>query len=168
MIDVDGNKHLDCCNNVACVGHAHPSVVKAGQQEIAKIFTNSRFLNEIQQRYLSKLLATLPSELNTIYLCNSGSEANDLALRIARAHSKATKPLDVICLDYAYHGHTQSTVDISPYKWSQATNGIDYQPEGTHVVSCPDSYRGKHVGMTEETGRKYALEIKEVKNTIII
>ena len=55
MIDVDGNKHLDCCNNVAAVGHAHPAVVQAGQQEIARIFTNSRFLNEIQQRYLSKV-----------------------------------------------------------------------------------------------------------------
>ncbi len=104
MIDIDGNRHLDCCNNVACVGHAHPSVVKAGQEELAKIQTNGRFLNPVQQRYLDKLLATFPPELNTIYLVNSGSEANDLALRIAREHTTAKRPKDVIILDSAYHG----------------------------------------------------------------
>lgn len=157
MKDVDGNLHLDCCNNVACVGHAHPAVVEAGQKEIARIFTNGRFLNPIQQRYLTKLLATLPEELNTIYLVNSGSEANDLALRIARTH---TKKHEVICLDYAYHGHTQATMEISPYKWAQATDGISYKPSTTHVVSCPDSYRGKYRGMKDDTGLKYAEEIR--------
>eukprot|EP00906_Rhabdomonas_costata_P010883 RCo015309 len=162
LIDVDGNKHLDCCNNVACVGHSHPAVVAAGQRELGRIVTNSRFLNEIQQRYLAKLLATLPPELNAVYLCNSGSEANDLALRIARSHTTAAKPRDVICLDYAYHGHTQATMDVSPYKWAQATNGLDYKPSSTHVVSCPDSYRGKYRGHTPETGMAYAREVQDI------
>jgi ethanolamine-phosphate phospho-lyase len=123
MIDIDGNRHLDCCNNVACVGHSHPRVVAAGQAELASIQTNGRFLHPTRQRYLEKLLETFPPELNTIYLVNSGSEANDLALRIAREHTTAKCPKDVIVLDSAYHGHTQSLVDISPYKWYQATDG---------------------------------------------
>eukprot|EP01042_Synura_sphagnicola_P027053 gene27053-34943_t len=141
MRDIDGNLHLDCCNNVACVGHAHPNVVRAGQQELANIQTNGRFLNPIQQRYVTKLLETFPPELNTVYLVNSGSEANDLALRIARAHTKAARPQDVIVLDSAYHGHTQAIVDISPYKWYQAIDGKNYQPSTTHVAELPDGFR---------------------------
>lgn len=164
--DIDGNLHLDCCNNVACVGHAHPNVVEAGQREIANIMTNSRFLNPIQQRYLAKLLETFPPELNTVYLVNSGSEANDLALRIARAHTTASRPKDVICLDSAYHGHTQSLVDISPYKWYQAVDGKNYQPDTTHVVALPDGYRGKHpYGQTEKSAELYAKEIEEIVKT---
>ena len=97
----------DCANNVAAVGHSHPRVVKAGQNALAKIQTNGRFLNPVQQRYVAKLLSTFPSELNTVYFVNSGSEANDLALRIARSHTTAVKPQDVIVMGSAYHGHTQ-------------------------------------------------------------
>eukprot|EP01035_Chromulina_nebulosa_P019952 gene19952-25919_t len=162
MYDIDNNKYLDCCNNVACVGHSHPVVVQAGCNELAKIQTNGRFLNPVQQRYLSKFLSTFPPELNTVYFVNSGSEANDLALRIARSHTKAKNPQDVICLDYAYHGHTQSLVDISPYKWAQAVDGKNYQPSTTHVISCPDSYRGKYRGFNDETGSLYANEVKDL------
>lgn len=166
MRDIDGNLHLDCCNNVASVGHAHPNVVKAGSEELGRIMTNGRFLNPVQQRYLAKLLATFPPELNTIYLVNSGSEANDLALRIARAHTKAKRSQDVIVLDSAYHGHTQALVDISPYKWYQAVDDKNYQPDTTHVVSCPDGYRGKYrCGQTEETGRLYAQEVEQIVNS---
>ncbi len=164
MIDIDGNKHLDCCNNVACCGHAHPRVVAAGRQELGNIQTNGRFLNPIQQRYLSKLLSTFPPELNTVYLVNSGTEANDLALRIARAHSKAKNKTDVVVLDYAYHGHSQAIVDISPYKWAQAIDGKNYKPNTTHVVSCPDSFRGKYRGFNKETGLKYAKEVEDLIN----
>jgi hypothetical protein len=103
MFDIDGNEYLDCCNNVACVGHSEPSVVKAGAEALALIQTNSRFLHPTQQRYIKKLLSTFPPELNVVYLVNSGSEANDLALRMAKAHAEikglARKPHDVICLD---------------------------------------------------------------------
>jgi ethanolamine-phosphate phospho-lyase len=163
MRDIDGNLHLDCCNNVACVGHAHPNVVKAGQNELANVQTNGRFLNPIQQRYLTKLLATFPPELNTVYLVNSGSEANDLALRIAREHATAKFAKDVIILDSAYHGHTQTLVDISPYKWYQAIDGKNYQPNTTHVVSCPDGFRGKYrYGQTEKSAIHYANEVEEI------
>lgn len=120
---------------------------------------NARFLHSTRYRYVKKLLETFPKELNTVYLVNSGSEANDLALRMARSyalHTNNKNPNDVIVLDSAYHGHTQSLVEISPYKWYQAVDGRDYQPDTTHVVSCPDSYRGSHRGFTTETGHAYA------------
>ena len=127
LIDIDGNEYLDCCNNVACVGHAEHRVVNAGMKELQNIQTNGRFLHPAQQRYIKKLLATFPTELNTIYLVNSGSEANDLALRIAKAHAEkkgvASRPDDVICLDSAYHGHTEALIGISPYKWYQSIDG---------------------------------------------
>ena len=144
MMDNNGNRYLDCCNNVACVGHSHPTVVEAGCNELARIQTNSRFLHPVQQRYISKLLATFPPELNTIYLVNSGSEANDLAIRIAFQANKATNKSDIICIDHAYHGHTAALIGISPYKWYQATDGVNRQPTSTHLVSCPDTFRGKY------------------------
>lgn len=165
MKDIDGNLHLDCCNNVASVGHSHPRVVEAGRRELGNIQTNGRFLNPIQQRYVSKLLSTLPPELNTVYFVNSGSEANDLALRIARAHSKAARPNDVAILDSAYHGHTQALVDISPYKWYQAVDGKNYHPPTTHVLSLPDGFRGKYpVGQNELAGAMYAAEVEGLVN----
>lgn len=161
--DIDGNLHLDCCNNVASCGHSHPKVVEAGRRELGNIQTNGRFLNPIQQRYVAKLLKTMPPELNTVYFVNSGSEANDLALRIARAHTKAARPNDVAILDSAYHGHTQSLVDISPYKWYQAVDGKNYHPPSTHVMALPDAFRGKHrVGQNELAGELYAAEVEEL------
>ena len=165
MRDLDGNLHLDCCNNVASCGHAHPAVVEAGCKELSAVQTNARFLHPTRQRYLKKLLATFPPELNTVYLVNSGSEANDLALRIAREHATCARKADVIVLDNAYHGHTQALVDISPYKWYQATNGIDYQGEHCHVAPMPDTYRGKHRGAFEDPA-VCALYVEEVKDIL--
>ena len=169
MIDENGLNYLDCCNNVACVGHSHPAVVKAGCDELSRIQTNGRFLHPTQQRYLTKLLATFPAELNTVFLVNSGSEANDLALRIAQQSSTAPSNHDVIVLDHAYHGHTGSLIGISPYKWYQAVDGRNRQPDTTHVMSCPDSFRGKFrmgsgPGMetSEEIGALYAEEINDI------
>lgn len=170
MKDVDGNMHLDCCNNVAACGHAHPAVVAAGCAELHQIQTNGRFLHPIRQRFLTKFLATFPPELNTVYLVNSGSEANDLALRISRMHALrqglAAEPDSVIVLDSAYHGHTQSLVDISPYKWAQATDGRNYQPSSTYVAPAPDTFRGKHraakVGGVEAAAKLYSRDVEGI------
>jgi 4-aminobutyrate aminotransferase-like enzyme len=159
--DIDGNQYLDCVNNVAVVGHSHPRVVAAGQSELARIQTNGRFLHPVQQRYLRKLLATLPAALDTVYLVNSGSEANELALRLARSHSKATRATHVICLESGYHGNTAALIGVSPYKWSQATDGKNYQPATTLVASLPDGFRGKYpVGQTPLAGELYAAEVE--------
>jgi 4-aminobutyrate aminotransferase-like enzyme len=153
---------LDTCNNVAIVGHSHPLVVSRGQCALAQIQTNQRFLHPTQQRFLSKLLATFPAELNTVYMVNSGSEANDLALRMAREFSRAARSDDVIVLDTAYHGHTSSLIDISPYKWKQATDGKGRHKSHVHVVSMPDTFRGKHRGLTEASAEAYSAEVDAV------
>lgn len=158
-------KHLDCANNVAHVGHTHSKVVKAGQRELGRVQTNSRFLNPIMAEYIPKLLKTFPKELNTIYFTNSGSEANDLALRMAKTHARQSGMgygKDTIILDHGYHGHTQSTFDVSPYKWYQAVDAYDYHPRSTKVVTSPDAFRGKYRGFTADTGYKYALEVKKI------
>jgi len=133
-----------------------------GCDELGRVQTNGRFLHPAQQQYVRQLLDTFPAELDTIYLVNSGSEANDLALRIAREHTTAKKWKDVIVLDSAYHGHTQSLIEISPYKWGQASDGRDRQPTFVHVCTCPDTYRGKYKGYTAESGRLYAKEVIDV------
>jgi ethanolamine-phosphate phospho-lyase len=129
---------------------------KVGMTALQDIQINSRFLHTTRYRYVQKLLATFPAELDTVYLVNSGSEANDLALRMSRASTSAVNRDDVIVLDSAYHGHTQALVEISPYKWYQAVDGKDYRASTTHVVSCPDTYRGEHRGFTAAAGLAYA------------
>jgi len=157
-----GKRYLDCINNVAHVGHSHPRVVKVGQKALSQVQTNARFLHPIQQQYIQKLLSTVPKELNTVFFCCTGSEANDLALRIARAHTSATRGGDTIVIDGGYHGHTQALIDISTYKWRQATDGKNRKPTSTHVVSLPDTFRGPHRGFTAQSGREYAREVERV------
>lgn len=159
MYEPDGSSYLDCANNVAGCGHSHPLIVKAAVDEIQNIMTNGRFLHPLRDGYVQRLLATLPPELDTLYLVNSGSEANDLALRMAKQYSTSPNPDHVICLDSAYHGHVQSVVDVSPYKWWQCTDGNAkrYHKEHVHVVSVPDTYRGPY-----KTGAEYADEIRQV------
>lgn len=158
MYEPDGSSYLDCANNVAGCGHSHPLVVKAACDELHNIMTNGRLLHPIRDRYVKRLLATLPPEIDTLYLVNSGSEANDLALRMAKLYSKASaNPEHVICIDAAYHGHVQSCVDISPYKWRQCTDGTNYHKEHVHIVSMPDTYRGPYKSASE-----YANEVKQI------
>ncbi len=159
MYEPDGTSYLDCANNVAGVGHSHPIVVEAAMSELQNIQTNGRFLHPIREKYVERLLATLPPELDTLYLVNSGSEANDLALRMAKQYSTSPNPDHVICLDAAYHGHVQAIVDISPYKWRQCTDGTasEYHKEHVHVVSVPDTYRGPY-----KNGLEYADEVQQV------
>jgi len=155
-----GERYLDCINNVAHVGHCHPAVVKAGQQQMEVLNTNSRFLHDNLVLYAKKLCSTLPDQLSVAFLVNSGSEANDLALRIAYQH---TKNRDVITLDHAYHGHVVSLIDISPYKFNKP--GGAGPPEHTWVAPCPDVYRGKYWQTkypSEDMGQKYASEVDTI------
>jgi len=113
LYDEQGNQYLDAYNNVAHVGHCHPRVVRAGQEQMGVLNTNTRYLNDRINDYASRLTGTLPESLCVSFFVNSGSEANELALRLARAHTKAR---DLIVLDHAYHGNTTTLIDISPYK----------------------------------------------------
>jgi 4-aminobutyrate aminotransferase-like enzyme len=113
LYDDEGRRYLDAYNNVAHVGHCHPRVVAAGVEQMRLLNTNTRYLHDLILSYAERLTATLPDLLSVCYFVNSGSEANELALRLAQAHTKAQ---DLIVLDHAYHGNTTTLIDISPYK----------------------------------------------------
>ena len=118
LYDADGREYLDLVNNVAHVGHCHPRVVEAGARQMAELNTNTRYLHGSVIDYARRLAATLPDPLHVCFFVNSGSEANDLALRLAAAH---TGREDVIVLDHAYHGHLRSTIDAEPVQVHGAT-----------------------------------------------
>lgn len=151
LYDRDGEQYLDCVNNVCHVGHSEPRVVRAAAKQMAELNTNTRYLHPYVIEYAERLGATLPAPLEVCYFVNSGSEANELALRLARAYSGGTH---VIAHEHAYHGHTQALIDVSHYKFAGA--GGAGAPPTTTVVPLPDPYRGQHRGYSAEAGRAYA------------
>lgn len=157
MFDETGGRYLDCINNVAHVGHSHPEVTKAAVKQMEALNTNSRFLHDNLVQYAERLTATLPEKLSVCYFVNSGSEANDLALRLARQYSGH---FDIITLDHAYHGHVTSLIDISPYKFLQL--GKEAKKEYVHVAPSPDTYRGKYREDHPDPGAAYAEEVKNI------
>ncbi len=141
LIDQFGQKYLDTCNNVAHVGHENSVVVKAGQKQMAVLNTNSRYLHPAIVGFSEALLATLPDELSVVHMVNSGSEANELALRMAKAFSGGD---DVIALESGYHGNSNATIAISSYKFDG--RGGQGAPNNTHIAPLPDAFRGRHRG----------------------
>lgn len=141
LFDAEGHAYLDLVNNVAHVGHANPFVTAAGARQMATLNTNTRFLHDAIVEYARSLVATLPDPLSVAFFVNSGSEANDLAIRLARAH---TRSRGWISLRHAYHGHTESVVDISPYKF--LGRGGEGARDHVRVAELPDAYRGTHTG----------------------
>lgn len=115
MYDSEGNTFLDAYNNIMLAGHCHPKVVKAGQQAMAKLNTNTRYLYDELMHYSEKLLAKFPNSLNKVFFVNSGSAASDLAIRLATNHTKKQK---VMSLEHGYHGNTRIGIDISHYKYN--------------------------------------------------
>ncbi|HLI05113.1 MAG TPA: aminotransferase class III-fold pyridoxal phosphate-dependent enzyme [Ktedonobacteraceae bacterium] len=156
LYDETGRVYLDAVNNVAHVGHCHPRVVRAGQEQMAVLNTNTRYLHEYLVEYAERLCSTLPEPLSVCYFVCSGSEANELALRLARTH---TGRKDVIVVDAAYHGNTGALVEISPYKF--AGPGGSGAPSYVHPVPMPDIYRGAYKSDDEQAGEKYARYVEE-------
>ncbi|ESO87374.1 hypothetical protein LOTGIDRAFT_81966, partial [Lottia gigantea] len=138
IYDEIGTEYLDCINNVSHVGHCHPHVVNAGQTQMGLLTTSNGFLNDNMTEYARRLIATLPDKLCVCYFVNSGSEANDLSLRLARAY---TKKEDVMVLENAFHGNLGNLIDISPLKYKKLNVK---KKDWVHVVSCPDTFRGKY------------------------
>lgn len=134
LIDPDGNRYLDAYNNVAAVGHCHPRVVEAIARQAGRLNTHTRYLHETILDYAERLLATFPPQLGHVMFTCTGSEANDLALRIAKAFTGAS---GVIVTAHAYHGVTDAISQLSPSLGA----GV---PRGRHVrlVPAPDPYRG--------------------------
>jgi len=134
LYDQNGVQYLDCVNNVCHVGHCHPKVVQAAAAQLSMLNTNSRYLHDNIVRLATQVTDTMPDSLDVAIFVNSGSEANDLALRLARNH---TQRKHVYCIDGAYHGNTASTLAISPYsKYSSVE-----MEDGVSKVRSPDAYR---------------------------
>src|SRR5689334_7495156 len=161
LYDDEGREYLDAYNNVAHVGHCHPRVVEAGQQQMALLNTNTRYLADLINEYAARLIATLPPSLDVCFFVNSGSEANELALRLARAHTRSE---DLIVLDHAYHGNTNTLIDISPYKHN-GPGGLG-APKWVHTVPLPDLYRGLYRSDDDEADEKYAQHVTEAVQRI--
>lgn len=155
--DAEGRRYLDAYNNVPHVGHCHRRVVQAGQEQMGKLNTNTRYLHELLNRFALALGATLPGALKVCYFVNSGSEANELALRLARAH---TRRRDVIVLEHAYHGNTTTMIDVSPYK--NAGSGGAGAPDWVHVAPLPDLYRGAHRSADHDAADQYAAGVERI------
>jgi 4-aminobutyrate aminotransferase-like enzyme len=153
-----GRPYLDLVNNVCHVGHCHPRVVEAGQRQMARLNTNTRYLYDGLTEYAERLTATLPEPLRVCFFVNSGSEANELALRLARTH---TGRRDVVVLEGAYHGHTGNLIAISPYKF-EGRGGTGVPEPWVHVAPMPDGYRGRHRGTDRTTGEAYGEEVGRV------
>ena len=154
LIAADGRPYLDLVNNVCHVGHCHPRVVEALSTQAATLNTNTRYLHESFLEYAEMLAARLPDPLDTVFLVTSGSEANELALRIARAATGAT---DALVIDGAYHGHTGNCVAMSPYKFNGP--GGAGRSEWVHVAPSPDRYQGLIRGDGDDVAAAYALEL---------
>ncbi|MFK7959891.1 MAG: aminotransferase class III-fold pyridoxal phosphate-dependent enzyme [Phycisphaerales bacterium] len=137
LYDETGRPFLDCVNNVCHVGHAHPRVVDAGRRQMAVLNTNTRYLHPLVLDYADRLTATLPSPLDTCFFVNSGSEANELALRLLRV---ATGQRGMVAVATGYHGSTAATIDVSSYKFN-ARGGLG-RPVDTELIPLPDTYRG--------------------------
>lgn len=152
LIDADGTRYLDCINNVSHVGHANARVAEAACRQMRILNTNARFLYDELFDYVERLTALLPGDLTTCFLVNSGSEANELALRIARAQSARR---GIVVVDGAYHGNTSSLIDISPYKFDGP--GGEGRPAHVQVAVTPDPYDGRFRG--GDTGLQYAQDV---------
>jgi 4-aminobutyrate aminotransferase-like enzyme/Ser/Thr protein kinase RdoA (MazF antagonist) len=158
--DADGQRYLDAYNNVPHVGHSHPKVVQAVATQLALLNTNTRYLHRTILDYADRLAAKLPPALAVCFFTASGSEANELALRLARA---ATGRRDMLVMDGAYHGHTTTLIDLSPYKHDGP--GGEGRPDWVHRTPVPDTYRGEFRAgdpQVPDAGQRYAARVAEV------
>jgi 4-aminobutyrate aminotransferase-like enzyme len=137
MTDVDGRRYLDAYNNVPCVGHAHPRVTEAIARQARRLNTNLRYLHEGAIELSERLVATMPDGLDTVFYVNSGSEANDLAWRLA---TTVTGHGGGLCTRHAYHGISESIAALSPESWLGGQ-----RPAHVETWDVPDRLRGEHL-----------------------
>jgi len=141
---------------VAHVVHAHPRVVAAGRRQASVLNTNTRYLHPSIVSYAERLAALLPGPLEVAFFVNSGSAANELALRMARV---ATGGTGIVVVDGAYHGNTQGLVDVSPYKFDGP--GGKGAPGHVAKVPMPDDYRGAHRRGNVRRGERFAAHVAD-------
>jgi 4-aminobutyrate aminotransferase-like enzyme/Ser/Thr protein kinase RdoA (MazF antagonist) len=158
LYDDQGRRYVDLVNNVCHVGHCHPHVVAAAQRQMAQLNTNTRYLHDHLAEYALRLTATFPDPLSVCFFVCTGTEANDLALRLARTHTGSRR---LVVLDHAYHGHSPSLVEISAYKCDGP--GGAGMARHAYRVPTPDAYRGPFRG--PDTGAQYAGLVAEAVET---
>ncbi|MDH3952989.1 MAG: aminotransferase class III-fold pyridoxal phosphate-dependent enzyme [Gammaproteobacteria bacterium] len=156
LFDADGRKYLDMYNNVPHVGHCHPQVVEALTKQIATLNTHTRYLHDNILDYAERLTAKFEEELDLAMFCCTGSEANELAMRIARTHTGGT---GFIATSFAYHGNTLATFEITTSDFPE-----DERPDHIATVPVPDTYRGLYTG--PDAGEKYAAHVHEAIETL--
>jgi 4-aminobutyrate aminotransferase-like enzyme len=142
--DVEGRRYLDAYNNVPVVGHAHPRVVEAIARQASLLNTNTRYLHEHIVELAERITASMPDGLDTVMFVNSGSEANDLAWRLATAVTGGDTGL---VTDWAYHGVTHAIADFSPSEWPRGE-----QPAGVETFAAPNTYRGRYADAADPVG----------------
>ena len=156
LMDTDGRTYLDAVNNVAGIGHAHPRLTRAVARQWELLNTNSRFHYSSLADFSARLAALLPDPLDTVFLVNSGSEAVDLALRLATSF---TGHQDVLCVAEGYHGWTAASDAVST---SVADNpsALSTRPVWVHPLPAPNPYRGEHRG--PDSGPLYIAQALEL------
>ncbi|HET6172358.1 MAG TPA: aminotransferase [Gaiellales bacterium] len=157
LYDAQARAYLDCVNNVAVVGHSHPRVTAAATRQLRLLNTNSRFLYESMTAFAERLAGLLPDPLDRVFLVSTGSEANDLALRLARA---ATRRRNVLCIRDAYHGWTTATYEVSTSSVDNPLGALA-PAEGVHPVLSPDTYRGPYGADDPRAGERYADAVRD-------
>ncbi len=156
--DADGHKYLDCYNNVPHVGHCHPHVVEAIARQASVLNTHTRYLHEGILDYADRLTATLSHDLDQMIMVCTGSEANDIALRMAQA---VTGKTGFIATDNTYHGNTLATSQLSTRR-----PPIGGYPEHIRLVPAPDTVRpvgGTLEGQAEAFAENVARAITELE-----
>ncbi len=162
FVDANAHTYLDAINNVTHVGHANPRVVEAATRQMRRLNTNSRFVYEQMGNYAERLAATLPDPLEVVFLVCTGSEANDLALRIAR---QVTGNEQILVIDGAYHGNTTAVTGISPDRYKGP--GGDGPPPTTTEVPRPDRFRGPYGYDHPDPGTAYAADASAIVDQLI-
>lgn len=152
LYDDAGIEYLDCMNNVPQVGHSHPRLAEVASRQLRAVNTNTRFLYEPLVDFADRLSELTPESLDVCYFVNSGSEANELALRLAHSY---THRRGVVALSGAYHGTTTSLTDISAYKFDGP--GGNGRPPHVQIAPAPDPYRGPYRGLSSFA--EYAREV---------
>lgn len=156
LFDSDGRKYLDMYNNVPHVGHCHPHVVEAITRQLGTLNTHTRYLHEKVLDYAERLTAKLPDTLDIAMFSCTGTEANELALRIARSCTGGT---GVIVTENAYHGNSQAISEIST-----ELNTAETRPQHVIAVPAPDVYRGRYRGA--DAAERYAAHVQNALETL--
>ncbi|MFJ3491577.1 aminotransferase [Leifsonia aquatica] len=155
LFDTRAQSYLDMVNNVTQIGHGHPRLVEAVRDQWARLNTNSRFHYEELSRYTERLAELAPEGLDTVFLVNSGSEAVDLALRLAQTH---TGRRTVLAVKEAYHGWTVGSDSVSS-SLGDNPRALETRPDWVTLVAAPNSLRGVHRGA--ESARAYLADLDD-------